>query len=336
MTHIIQIKPSGNLLFVQDGDTVLQTALSAGYEFPYSCGSATCGTCMGKVLQGGFSYGSVEPYALDEAAQDNGFALFCSVKPTSDMIIEVEDVYAPHFLTARKAEYKITNYNVLDNDIYQVFLTPKKKLLQYHAGQYLKIITDENIPVPFSIASTPQESGQLELQIKNSPDHQLTNEIIDKIKAKTNLMLRGPYGTVRYYDELDLPIIFMSGGTGIVPIKALIEKALSTNPKQQLHLFWGGNNKNDLYLYEHMHALAEQHDNFLFTPVLTGSDEYWQGKTGLVHEIIAEQHDDLSGYQVYASGPTDMVYAGYDAFIAQGLKPQLMFSDTFEVFPREN
>ena len=336
MTHIIQIKPSGNLLFVKDGDTVLQTALGAGYEFPYSCGSATCGTCMGKVLHGGYSYGSVEPYALDEDAQDNGFALFCSVKPTSDMIIEVEDVYAPHFLPARKADYKITDVRILDNDVYQVFLAPKKKSLQHHAGQYLKIITDENIPLPFSIASAPQADGSLELQIKNSPDHQLTSEIIDKIKARKSLTLRGPYGTVRYYDELDLPIIFMAGGTGIVPLKALIEKALSTQPQQALHLYWGGSHQRDMYLFDHMLALAEQHEHFSFTPVLKSADETWQGEIGLVHQIIAQQHADLSGYQVYASGPTEMVYAGYDAFIAKGLKPQLMFSDTFEVFPREH
>lgn len=333
--HIIQIKPSGNLLFVKDGDTVLQAALTAGYEFPYSCGSATCGTCMGKVLHGGFTYGNVEPYALDEDAQDNGFALFCSVKPTSDMIIEVEDVYAPHFLPARKAEYKISDYKILDNDIYQVFLKPKKKAIRHHSGQYLKIITDENIPVPFSIANMPNDEGGIELQIKDVPDHQLTSEIINKIKAKKNLTLRGPYGTVRYYDELSLPILFLVGGTGIVPIKALIEKALSTNPEQALHLYWGGKTRSDLYLYDQILELAEQHAQFTFTPVLSDNDDTWQGEKGLVHEVIAAQHDNLSGYQVYASGPTEMVYAAYDAFTAKGLKPQLMFSDTFEVFPRE-
>ena len=70
MDHIVQIKPSGYLLFVTEGESVLEAALRQGYEFPYSCGSGTCGTCMGKVLSGTFTYGDVEPYALDEAAEN--------------------------------------------------------------------------------------------------------------------------------------------------------------------------------------------------------------------------------------------------------------------------
>jgi CDP-4-dehydro-6-deoxyglucose reductase len=335
MTYIVQIKPSGNLLFVEPGHTVLQTALKAGYEFPYSCGSATCGSCMGKVLNGAFTYGHVQPYALDEAAQEDGFALFCSVQPTSDMVIEVEDVYAPGFIPARKAEYQVENHTKLTDDIYQVTLTPKKKPLNYHAGQYMKIIADDGIPVPFSIASLPKDDGVVELQIKTINDNVYSKEFIEKIVAKKNLLLRGPYGNVRYYGELDLPIIFMAGGTGIVPIKALIEKALSHDKPQELYLFWGGRKRADLYLFEHMQALADQHPRFHFIPVLSGTEEYWQGETGLVHEVIAKQHDNMSGHQVYASGPSEMVYQALDAFTAKGLKPQLMFSDTFEVYPRD-
>lgn len=335
MTYIIQIKPSGNLLFVEEGETVLQAALKAGYEFPYSCGSATCGSCMGKVLNGGFSYGNVEPYALDETAQDNGFALFCSVKPTSDMVIEVEDVYAPHFIPARKAEYNVKNFNALDNDVYQVFLVPKKKPIRFHAGQYVNVVADDGIHLPFSIANMANENFEIELQVKGTADNPYTKELIEKIKNKKNILMRGPYGTVRYYDELDLPIIFMAGGTGIVPIKGLIEKALSFNKSQRLQLFWGGKAKADLYLFDYMTELAHQHEQFEFIPVLSNQDEYWQGETGLVHEVIMREHNDLSGHQVYASGPTDMVYTAYDQFIEKGLKSQLMFSDTFEVFPKE-
>lgn len=335
MTHIVQIKPSGNLLFVEEGETVLQAALRAGFEFPYSCGSATCGTCMGKVLTGGFNYGTVEPYALDQAAQDNGFALFCSVQPTSDMIIDVEDVYAPNFLPARKTEYKAKDYKLLDNDIYQIFLKPKKKNMQFHPGQYLKYLSDEHIPIPYSIANIPNDAGTIELQIKHVPDNHFVTELISKVKKGKSLSLRGPYGNMRYYPELDLPIIFMAGGTGIVPIKALIEHVISVNSTQSVQLYWGGKTQQDLYLMDDLKQLASQHANFEFTPIISGNDEFWQGETGLVHEIIAQQHEDLSHYQVYASGPAEMVYAAYDAFITKGLKPQLMFSDTFEVFPRE-
>ncbi len=336
MDHIIQIKPSGYLVFVAEGETVLEAALRQGFEFPYSCGSGTCGTCMGKVIKGSYTYGDVEPYALEDAAEDENFALFCSVKPTSDMVIELEDVYGPEYLPARKANYQIEAYKVLEDDIYQVFIAPKKKKIQYHAGQYLKIICNDGIPLPFSIANAPRADGKLELQIKAMPENPYTTEIVNKIKTKSSLTLRGPYGHVIYRSEPDLPIIFVAGGTGIVPLKAIIEEALARKDQRTMHLYWGGKTVDALYLNEQMQTLAKTHTNFSFTPVIGNADAYWEGSTGLVHEIVTQQYDDLSHYQVYASGPTEMVYAAFDAFTAKGLKSQLMFSDTFEYAPREN
>ena len=334
MMHIVQIKPSGYLLFVVDGETVLQAAIRQGYEFPYSCSSGTCGTCIGKVLSGNYHYGDVKPYALDDIPYRENSALFCSVRPSSDMIIEVEEVYGPEFLAARKTEYTVHQYQILNNHIYQVILTPKSKPITYHAGQYLKITCNDGVKLPFSITNAPSNHRHLELQIKAMPDNPHTSEIIAKIKAKEVLQLQGPYGKVIYRNEPKLPIIFVAGGTGIAPLKAIIEQALTQNDPRSLHLFWGGQHPDALYLSEHIQAYAKNHDNFSFTPVVDKKGSYWHGATGLVHEAVIKEYDDLSGYQVYASGPTPMVYAALDAFTNKGLKPQLLFSDTFEHAPR--
>ena len=334
MSHIVQIKPSGYLLFVVDGESVLDAALRQGYEFPYSCGSGTCGTCMGKVLSGTFTYGDAEPYALDQEAMQEHFALFCLAKPTSDMIIEIEDVYGPEYLPVRKAEYLVSHYQELANNIYQIFLTPTAKKIQYHAGQYLKIICETGIPLPFSIANAPQEDGQLELQIKAITDNPYTREIIEKAKNKTALSLRGPYGKVLYRDQPQRPIIFVAGGTGIVPLKAIIEQALKSKDTRSMHLYWSARTPDDIYLYQQMQQLAKQHPNFNFTAMVQQPTTYWQGATGSIEGIITQNYDDLSDYQVYTSGPTEMVYTLFDTCVANGLKPQLIFSDTFEYAPR--
>lgn len=331
--HIVQIKPAGYLLFVEDGETVLDSALKAGYEFPYSCGSATCGTCMGKVISGSFTYAGIEPYALDQTAQDEGFALFCSVRPTSDMVIELEDVYGPDFIPVRKAEYAIEKTETVSDSVLRTWLKPKKKKIKYRAGQYLKIITEENIPVPISIANAPNSDELIEIHIKVT-DNIYAQEISEKIRAGKSLKVRGPYGNMALEEQVDLPMIMVAGGVGVAPCKALIEQALQNNPAQPIHLYWGGDSSVALYLSDWFVQLAEDNENFQYTPVVNEVEEFWQGETGLVHEAVAEHHDDLSGYQVFACGPTEMVYAAFDKFTQQGLKPQLMFSDTFECFPR--
>jgi len=75
---------------------------------------------------------------------------------------------------------------------------------------------------------------------------------------------------------------------------------------------------------------AEAHPHVRYVPVLSEPEAGWTGATGLVHEAILRDFADLSGFEVYASGPPAMVYAGRDAFLARGLPEDQMFSDAFE------
>ena len=54
------------------------------------------------------------------------------------------------------------------------------------------------------------------------------------------------------------------------------------------------------------------------------------GRTGFVHEAVLADHPDLSGFDVYMSGPPPMVHAGRAAFEGAGLGIEHMFSDAFE------
>ena len=90
--------------------------------------------------------------------------------------------------------------------------------------------------------------------------------------------------------------------------------------------------KRDLYHQVLATAWAEQHENFTFIPVLSepqaGDD--WQGRTGWVHEAVVEDFPDLSGFDVYASGPPPMIAAGKTAFAASGLREDNLYYDAFD------
>ena len=74
----------------------------------------------------------------------------------------------------------------------------------------------------------------------------------------------------------------MAGGTGLAPIKALLEQAFQTNSPRSFHLFWGVRQARDLYHHDELVKLAEQNENFAYTPVLSEPDdsEQWSGETG--------------------------------------------------------
>src|SRR3546814_10432351 len=65
----------------------------------------------------------------------------------------------------------------------------------------------------------------------------------------------------------------------------------------------------DLYMGDRFAGLAARHENFRFTPVLSEPPARTQHRTGFVHEAVATDHADVTGFQAYLAGPPVMVEA---------------------------
>ena len=66
------------------GDTLLQTARSAGLQAPYSCETGSCGTCMARIVEG--SARMVNNDALEDDEVAEGWVLTCQALPTSPAV----------------------------------------------------------------------------------------------------------------------------------------------------------------------------------------------------------------------------------------------------------
>jgi ring-1,2-phenylacetyl-CoA epoxidase subunit PaaE len=70
---------------IAEGEAVLDAALRAGLDLPFSCKGGMCSTCRAKVLEG-----SVEMelnYSLEKWETDAGFVLTCQSRPTSRHVV---------------------------------------------------------------------------------------------------------------------------------------------------------------------------------------------------------------------------------------------------------
>ncbi len=61
---------------------ILEAAEAQGLALPYSCRSAACATCAGRVVAGTTSLD--EQFILGDADLERGYTLLCSAVPTSD------------------------------------------------------------------------------------------------------------------------------------------------------------------------------------------------------------------------------------------------------------
>ncbi len=72
-------------LAMRDGEKVLDTALEAGLDLPYSCRGGVCCTCRARVLEGEVEM--EKNYTLEQAEIDKGFVLTCQAVPRSQRVV---------------------------------------------------------------------------------------------------------------------------------------------------------------------------------------------------------------------------------------------------------
>lgn len=334
MQYTVHIKPDGFNLKVQSGETVLSAALRAGYQFPHDCQNGVCGTCKGQLLEGQVTYDDPILPALSEEERESGYALFCSAKPVSDLVIFINGVLSPACLPVKKLIYTVESLEQITPTIYKAILKPSTEdYILYRAGQYIEILHKDTSPFPFSIANAPLgDDKSLEIHIRYHPDNTYTAELLAQMQSTGLVKIKGPFGNSILHKEPAYPIIFAAGGTGIAPLKALLEQALAEGLQQPLYLYWGARIINDFYLNDLVARWEKYIPNFHYIPILSGKEDQarWKGRSGWVHDAIIQDHPHLENFQIYASGPTEMVYAALHTFKIHGLNRALMYSDALD------
>jgi ring-1,2-phenylacetyl-CoA epoxidase subunit PaaE len=70
---------------VAEGEAIVDAALRAGLELPYSCKGGMCCTCRAKVVEG--SVAMVQNFSLEPWEIEAGFVLTCQAHPTSARVV---------------------------------------------------------------------------------------------------------------------------------------------------------------------------------------------------------------------------------------------------------
>ena len=333
MTAQITIRPSEHAFACEADETVLQAAMRADLMIPYGCRNGACGTCKGRILQGDVDFGAHQPSTLTADEKREGLALFCVARPKSDLVIEVREVRRAGDIQIKRLPCRIESIDKPAADVAIVRLKlPVNERLQYLAGQYIDFLLKDGHRRSFSLATPPHADELLELHIRHTPGGFFTDQLFATYKGREILRFEGPLGTFYLRETSDKPVIFVAGGTGFAPIKAILEHMLFHRVPREIVLYWGARAKRDLYLPDVPGRWQSEHPNFTFIPVLSepAPDDAWPGRTGFVHRAVLDDFRDLSGYQVYACGAPAMIDAAKRDFTAlRNLPADEFFADSF-------
>jgi aquacobalamin reductase/NAD(P)H-flavin reductase len=222
----------------------------------------------------------------------------------------------------------VESISTVANDVYKIILTCSEPL-QYQAGQYCMIVMGEGDCRPFSIASSPSESNKIELHIGAVPANAYAWDVLSVMRETGLTTAQIAHGDA-FLQPTSQPIVLIAGGTGYSYAKSIIHECVAQQLTQDIHLYWGAKSLEQIYEADELSALASQHANIHFHPVLEHGAKDWQGKTGLVHQaVLTDIADEIADYQIYIAGPFAMAKVARDDFAAAGLPSDALFGDAY-------
>jgi NAD(P)H-flavin reductase/hemoglobin-like flavoprotein len=201
--------------------------------------------------------------------------------------------------------------------------------LPYEPGQHLTMQTPRWPKVwrPYSIACRPREDGLMTFHVKAVPGGWVSNALVYHTEPGTELILGPALGTMTLRQAGGRDLLCVAGGTGLSPIKAIIEQAIreSTECPRQIHLFYGARTREDLYDLPELWHLAEAYQGLQLTPV-TSDDPAFDGMQGNVGRVAARYmpHREC---EAYIAGPPAMVRETLGVLAKSGLPRERMHYD---------
>jgi NAD(P)H-flavin reductase/hemoglobin-like flavoprotein len=183
--------------------------------------------------------------------------------------------------------------------------------LPYVPGQYLHVQVTKwpRQWRPYSIASAPRPSRLIELHVKAVPGGLVSNALVYHSVPGDTVLLGQPTGTMTL-NGTSHDLLCIAGGTGLAPIKAIIEQVIATPARDgdpKITLYFGARQQFDLYDLEDLELLENLCPGLHVIPVLS-DDPAYGGLCGLLPEVVAEHaSDQFSTAEAYISGPAEMV-----------------------------
>ena len=189
----------------------------------------------------------------------------------------------------------------------------------FYPGQYLTLETAQRPRLwrPYSIANAPRSDGTLELHVRAVPGGWVSGALVRRTGVGERVRLGPPLGGMQVDPDSQRDLLFVAGGTGLAPCKAMIEHVARWNTRRRVHLFVGARRPEELYGLAPMRRLATGLP-WLHVVGAVSEDAGYLGRHGAVCDV-AVGAGDWSGHDVYVSGPPGMVRAAVSTLRRHGV-----------------
>lgn len=204
----------------------------------------------------------------------------------------------------------------------------------FTAGQFVSMKAEHDgreITRAYSIASMPRRNNVFDVCLNRVQFGFFSNFLCD-LEHGAQVHFNGPHGTF----VLKNPVrdsIFIATGTGIAPMRGMLQWLFEEDSRHQGHEFWlvfGVRYRQDLYYNDEFVQWEREHPNFHYIPTLSRENPDWTGATGYVQEYVRQIVGNRTDMDAYICGLKDMVKANRDQLKDMGWDRKSILFERFD------
>lgn len=230
--------------------------------------------------------------------------------------------------------YRVEGIGPRTPTIVEVWLAPLAASMQYLPGEYV-LLEDRDRRVEqrsYSIANAQRSDGQISLLVTRVQGGQASEWIHERLRSGDEVILAGPYGTFVADPASSAPCLYLAGGSGLAPMRALLEAALASSLQRSLTLIFSARTEADVLDRKLFVRWEAAHPNFRFIRTLTRGPG--GNPRGRIPGLLPEICPDLSDCDVFIAGASGFVSGCAIAADALGAQRERTYTEPFFTEPQ--
>jgi benzoate/toluate 1,2-dioxygenase reductase subunit len=312
----------------RDDQTVADASYRQRINIPLDCRDGACGTCKALCESGSYDGGHYIDDALAPDEAKAGYVLPCSMKPRSDLVLQIAS-------TSDVAKTQAATYTGTVRHLERLSATtvalgvgiPNRSELAFLPGQYVNIAvpgTDQTRSYSFSNAP---HDDLLTFLVKLTPGGVMSDYLSQRAAVGDTISFTGPNGSF-FLRENDRPVLLLAGGTGLAPVLSMLRTLLGCSNRRKAHLIYGVSTDEDLVALDEIEEIASTLTGFTWDFCVSDPASTAEHK-GYVTSLIAPKHLYDGDVAVYLCGPPPMVESVRTHVTKAGIEPTGFYYEKF-------
>jgi len=170
-----------------------------------------------------------------------------------------------------EATYRVLSVERRTATIREIWLRPLAGTMPFLPGEYVLLESCDRAVPPrsYSIANAPRADGLISLLVTRVPGGRTSTWIHEGLSIDDEVSVDGPYGTFVDDPSRTASCLFLAAGSGLAPMRALVEAALLARTRRSLTLILSARTEHDVIDRERFVAWQQRHSRFRFIRTLT-------------------------------------------------------------------